>query len=225
MTPTAQQLETLVDRCEPFRGSTAFDGYPNSLALCIVDSIQSTGVKYPSVANVVTRYRAYRREQGADPYTDTAQDLATTFVDLGGPEAWSARIGNGNRTSTQKGAPLKSVAIEAEAAAMIQAGINTADDLRRAAADPEQFSDVAKAWRGVIAQSSGITWHYVQMLAGIPGIKPDRMIVRFVVNALNLPRAKVTPAFCVEILTAAAQALEMTATELDHAIWNWQRGQ
>ena len=72
-------------------------------------------------------------------------------------------------------------------------------------------------------QRSGITWHYMQMLAGIPGVKPDRMIVRFVADALGLPRRGVTPGFAWEILTAAARGMGMSPTDLDHAVWQWQR--
>ncbi|MFC9353308.1 hypothetical protein [Arthrobacter sp. NPDC057013] len=39
----------------------AADGYPHSLALCIIDSIFSTGSHYNSGINVVTEYRAHRR--------------------------------------------------------------------------------------------------------------------------------------------------------------------
>ena len=95
--------------------SKAPGGYPNSLALCIVDSVQSTMVRYPTVEKVVKNYRACRREHGADPNTDSAADLAATFEQLNGHEAWAKRIGNGNRTSTHEGAPLKPYAIEAEA--------------------------------------------------------------------------------------------------------------
>jgi hypothetical protein len=218
------QLQKLTSCCEKFRDSEPFDGYPHSLALCIIDSVQSTGVRYSSVENVVTRYRAYRAEQGGDANTDSADALLQTFAELGSPEDWAARIGNGNRTSTQPGAPLKAVAIRDEAAAMIGVGIRTTQDLRDAAANPERLAHIAKAWRGVVAQDSGVTWHYVQMLADISGIKPDRMIIRFVADCLGVPTGKVASAFCVEILTEVARALNISATALDHAIWNWQRG-
>lgn len=54
---TAEQLQAFVARCEQFRGAEAPERYPDSLALCFVDSVQSTGVKYPSVEKVVARYR------------------------------------------------------------------------------------------------------------------------------------------------------------------------
>ena len=73
-------------------------------------------------------------------------------------------------------------------------------------------------------QRSGITWHYLQMLAGIPGVKPDRMICRFVADSLGLARRSVTPQFAFEIVTAAAADIGMSPTDLDHAIWQYQRG-
>ena len=100
----------------------------------------------PRVANVVTSYRAYRREKGADPNADSAQDLAATFVILAALRR-GPRIGNGNGTSTHKGAPLRALAIQAGAAAMIGARIDTAEDLRRAAADPKEVAEVARVWR------------------------------------------------------------------------------
>ncbi|GFM17881.1 MULTISPECIES: hypothetical protein [Mycobacteriaceae] len=225
MSLSPQQVRVVAERCEQFRGSKAPDGYPNSLALCIVDSVQSTMVRYPTVEKVVKNYRAYRREHGADPNADSAADLAATFAQLGGHEAWAKRIGNGNRTSTHRGAPLKAYAIEVEAKNMIDLGVLNAEDLRIAAEDPDALAKVKKAWLKVPGQGPGVTWHYVQMLAGIPGIKPDRMIARFVANALDRPLKTVGAAFCVGLLTAVAEELSMTASALDHAIWNYQRGQ
>lgn len=220
-----QDVRAVTERCEQFRGSKAPDGYPNSLALCIVDSVQSTMVRYPTVEKVVNNYCAYRREHGGDPNTDSAADLAATFEQLNGHEAWAKRIGNGNRTSTHKGAPLKAFAIKAEADSMIDVGVLTAEDLRSAAENPDELTRVKKAWLKVPGQGPGVTWHYVQMLAGIPGIKPDRMIIRFVAKALDRPVKTVGSAFCVELLSAVAAELSMTASELDHAIWNYQRSQ
>jgi hypothetical protein len=72
------------------------------LALCIVDSVQSTGVTYTSVVN---GYRRYQRQQGGNPETDGAPELAATFDDLDGPDGWAREIGNQNKTSTRAGAP------------------------------------------------------------------------------------------------------------------------
>lgn len=222
MPHTAEQLQLLVARCEQFRGSKAPVGYPNSLALCIIDSIQSTGVKYPSVEKVVARYRSYRRDRGGDPNVDGTAELLDTFKDCGGPDGWSKTIGNGHRTSTRAGAPLKAVAIHEAANVLAAEGITTSAGLRDA--DVVRRKELEAAWRKVVGQRSGITWRYVLMLAGVPGVKPDRMICRFVADALDAPRRSVGSEFAAEIVTAAAPELDMSATALDHAIWRFQRG-
>lgn len=219
---TPEQLRALVAACEQFRGSSAPGGYRDSLALCVVDSVQSTGVKYSSVENVVARYRGYRREHGGDPNRDGVVELLTTFDELGGPDGWAKTIGNQNRTSTSSGV-LKSEAIRDAARALEAAQISDTTALRRLASDESQLSQVRETWCAVTGQGTGITWHYMQMLAGIPGVKPDRMICRFIAESLELPRHSVAPQFALEILTAAAEQVGMSPTDLDHAVWQFQR--
>lgn len=223
MTYTAAQLQALVTACERFRGAQTPAGYRGSLALCIVDSVQSTGVKYSSVVTVVDAYRAYRRSQGGDPNTDGVPELLTTFEELDGPDGWAEKIGNRNRTST-RGGVLKAEAIWDAAAALAVHEIDTTASLLAAAEDATHLARVEAAWCVVKGQRSGITWHYMQMLAGIPGVKPDRMICRFVADALGLPRRSVRTGFALEILTAAAKEMGMSPTALDHAVWQFQRG-
>jgi hypothetical protein len=191
--------------------------------LCVVDSVQSTGVTYASVEKVVARYRAHRRGQGSDPNTDGVPDLLVTFGEPDGPGGWAQKIGNGNRTSTRAGAPLNAEAIRDAAQVLAAEGIETTAALLEAAVDATRLARVEASWRKVAGQSSGITWHYMRMLAGIPGVKPDRMICRFVADALGLPRRAVTTGFALEILTAAAKEMDMSPTDLDHAVWQWQR--
>jgi hypothetical protein len=220
---TADQLRALISHCEQFRDAKAPAGYRDGPALCVVDSVQSTGVTYSSVESVVARFRAYRREQGGDPNTDGVPELLTTFDELSGPDGWAQRIGNRNRTSTHAGAPLKAAAIPDSALALTAEGIDITAGLREAAEDAGRLAVVEAAWRAVPGQFSGITWHYVQMLAGIPGVKPDRMICRFVADALGMPRRAVTTGFALRILTAAAAEMGMSPTDLDHGVWQWQR--
>lgn len=62
MAVTDAEIKTLVEYCETHLGDsnlwTTPDGYPNSLALCIIESIYSTGSHYSSVVNVIERYKA-----------------------------------------------------------------------------------------------------------------------------------------------------------------------
>lgn len=63
----------------------------------------------------------------------------------------------------------------------------------------------------------------MQILAGAGGVKPDRMICRLISDSLGLPRRGVTPKFTLEILTGAAAGMGMSSTDLDHAVWQFQR--
>lgn len=222
MTHNAEHLHALVAACEQFRSSAAPPGYRDGLALCVIDSVQSTGVTYSSVENVVARYRAYRREQGGDPNRDGTPALLATFGELDGSDEWAKKIGNSNRTST-RGGVLKSEAIRDAARVLDAQGIRNTDLLRKVAEDKAQLEQVRKEWCGVKGQRTGITWHYMLMLAGIEGVKPDRMICRFIADSLGLPRRAVTPPFASQILTAAAKEMGMSPTDLDHGVWQFQR--
>ncbi|WP_260508824.1 hypothetical protein [Mycolicibacterium farcinogenes] len=75
------QPKALIAACEQFRGAEAPGGYRDGLALCVIDSVQSTGVKYASVEKVLDRYRAYRRQQGGEPATDGTAELLASLDD------------------------------------------------------------------------------------------------------------------------------------------------
>ena len=222
MSRTSEQMRALVSACEQFRSAEAPGGYRDGLALCVIDSVQSTGLNYTSVGKVLDRYRTYRRAQGGDPATDGVVELLATFDELGGTHAWASRIGTRNRTST-RGGILKAEAIRDAARVLTANAIDTTAALRAVADDDKRLEQVRKAWCAVKGQRSGITWRYVLMLAGVPGVKPDRMIIRFVADALEVPRRSVGSEFAAEIVTAAAPELNMSASALDHAIWRFQR--
>jgi len=214
----------LAERCEQFRGPEIADdyGYGDSLAQCVVDAVQSTGVTYTSVGNVLEAYRGYRRNLGGRPETDGTRELLKTFDDLGGSAGWAVKIGNQNKTSTRAGAPLKAEAIRLAAQMLDGEGIVNTAMLRTTVHTPK-LEAVKSEWLRIPGQQSGITWRYVLMLAGFPGVKPHRMIIRFVADALGLSRCRVTSEFAAGAVLATAERLTMSPTALDHAIWNWQR--
>lgn len=115
------------------------DGYPHALALCIINSLASTGAHYTSVRNVVERYVVYRSEQGG-----AADTLLRTFNELGGAEGWAETTRNRKPTSTAKKALLKAEAIRMAATRLVGLGIDTTDDLR--SATPELLEQAKKAW-------------------------------------------------------------------------------
>ncbi len=194
-------------------------GYPDSLALCIIDSIQSLGVRYSTVEHVVQRYRAARPGAAA---TDGPDELLSTFDERDGVDRWAQDIGNRNRTSTQPGAPLKASAIRGAASFIEGAGVATPAALR--ALGPEQLALLKAGWIRLPGQRSGISWRYFLMLAGVPGVKADRMICRFVQNASGKTKPAIAPGAAGQAVETAARRLDVSATTLDHAIWRWQSG-
>jgi hypothetical protein len=112
---------------------------------------------------------------------------------------------------------------------MINHKIFTTHDLRNGhAAGTAAFVGTETAWKAIRGQGSGITWTYCQMLAGIKGVKPDRMIRRFVAMALRI--RSVDADYAGQLVTRAALKLAekhgaeaVTLGRLDYAIWSYQR--
>jgi hypothetical protein len=192
------------------------DGYHQSVGLSILDSIWSMGVNYHKhVVPVVCRYRAFRIGEGADPEKDSADDLVSVFDGVGGVEGFINRIAeNRQRTSTVSGI-LKADAVLLAAQGIQKLGLATPADVVRSQDAVEAF------WLTIKGQGSGISFGYFMMLLGQDGIKPDRMIIRFLEKALA---SKVSTDEAREMLAEVALKLSLSQIQLDHAIWNYQRG-
>jgi hypothetical protein len=63
------------------------------------------------------------------------------------------------------------------------------------------------------------TANYFLMLLGAPGVKPDRMVRRFLRGALC---RDVTDREAEKLIRAAAERLEVQPHKLDHAIWKYE---
>lgn len=198
-------------------------GYPKSLALCIIDSIYSTGARYTSVLNVVARYRAYRAEQGGDADTDGVEELLTTIDELGGADAWATRIGNRRPTSTAQNAPLKSVAVANIASKLADLDVRTTDQLR-ARVHTNTLAVVKNAWRTAPGQRSGITWDYALMLAQVPGVKADRMVIAYTARAIGVAPHRLLPAHAAALVARVAHDHHWDVIRLDHTIWRFESG-
>ena len=225
-TTNDDRIELLAKRCDTDLGDPDLwfrpDGYPHSLALCIIDSIASTGAHYNSVKNVLRHYIDYRLVQGGNADTDNVGTLLGTFNELGGPQQWATMTNNRKPASTTKGAPLKAEAIYDAASRLHERGIDSADALRAATTD--ELSDTKMAWTTVSGQRSGITWNYFLMLAGIPGVKADRMVIRYVADAIGSTPESVSATDAAILVKAVAEQSGRNITHLDHAIWRFQSG-
>jgi hypothetical protein len=192
------------------------DGYPSSLGLCILDSIWSIGVNYDRhVIPVLNRYRDLAATAGRDAGLDTPCDLAMTIERLGGPESFAGTVKSRHRTSSTNGI-LKAEAVDQAPRLFCTNQIATAEDLAA------RWTDVKPQWHQIRGQRSGVSWKYLLMLAGIDGIKPDRMIHSYIKNAIGVA---VTNQEAIELLTSVQEAWpepRPTLLELDHAIWRYQ---
>lgn len=188
-------------------------GYPE-LGLCILDAIWSVNAKYKTtVIPVLDRYRAHRPQAERDD----ARALVRAIGSAGGPEAFAINVvKNRQRTSTRSGI-LKAEAVLLAAQAMIDGGAANSEALR-ASLSAGNYESLRDAWCSVRGQSSGVTWRYFLMLAGLDGVKPDRMVRRFLDETLG-PDTK-SDAQVVALINGAAKSLGLSSTTVDHRIWS-----
>lgn len=181
-------------------------GWPEEIEAAVLDSVFSGRAKYGSqttgVRAVVKRFR-YHRQRAID-------DLRVLARYVEDPGDLSRILGN----RQQLGGRAKSETAAAAASALLGAGVRHAIDVT--GSDEER-----KAWCSVKGLAD-VTWSYFLMLLGVPGVKADVMVRRFVDAAVgrttSAPEAK-------ELVEAVAERLDVSATDLDHAIWSWQRAQ
>ncbi|PRZ12212.1 hypothetical protein [Nesterenkonia sandarakina] len=222
MTVTQAEIQTLVKYCEDNLGDKTLwqtpEGYPDSLALCIIDSLYSTGSHYTSVVNVITKYKT------TEGTSHGAQDLLGSIEKAGGPRGWAENVvGNLKPAHTKAHAPLKAEIIERAAHLMVELGIDTVEELRTVVEESPQENPVHTGWKKLPSQSSGVTYNYLLILAGMPSVKPDRMILRFLADALG----KDTDLYfdrAVELIQATADELQVSSRTLDHIVWRAASG-
>jgi thermostable 8-oxoguanine DNA glycosylase len=118
-----------------------------------------------------------------------------------------------SRHPNSLGGPTKAAAVREAAAALVEANIVSARDI-----NTENAEKVKTVLRGV----DGIgyaTSNYFLMLLGAPGVKPDRMIHRFLRDATG---KQLTNKYAEQVLTAAAEELRTEPHRLEHAIWFYE---
>lgn len=214
----------LIDYCEANLADPTLwktpAGYPDSLAMCIIDAVYSPGSQYKSVVGVVLRYRA-RHPYGGEHGTE---DLHQSITAANGPRRWAESVvKNVNPAHTKSGVPLKAEIIQQAARLMIDLEINTVTDLRGVVEETPQDNPVRSGWLQLKSQSASVTYNYLLMLAGMPSIKPDRMVLRFLARVLG-EDTEVSPERAVKLLTETADHLGVDPRVLDHIAWRVSSG-
>lgn len=176
-------------------------GYPDAVEVALIDAVLSIRSRYGNPnSGVRKRVNHYRQHRMADRPDDLALLAAMD------PSALARVLDTRQRT----GGELKTTAIVHAAGRLLDVGVQHASDL-----DPKSSAQKS-AYVGVRGLGP-VTWEYLLMLVGKPGVKADTWICRFVEAALSRP---VAPHEAGALVREAARLREVSPTELDHAIWS-----
>jgi len=201
-----------------------------SLSLCVIDAVYSTGVRYEAVRQVVHKYCAYfslrrvRENRSSIPPKETQESTADFLRKMhdSGIEKFTREIFcNKQRTSTRNGI-LKSEAVFKFAMILKKYDINYLQDVSKIISDASFEREV----KSIPGQRTGTSLRYFFMLSGNDDlVKPDRMILRFLECALQRP---INPNEALSLLVEATRELKCKYSHLvprllDHEIWKYQR--
>ncbi len=187
--------------------------FPNSLALCALNSVYSLNNSSAAAKNVIARYRAFRPT--AD--TDSGPDLMEAMDSAGGPTDFAVNILRNKRPLARSNRVRPEGIYEGLSHfAALDTAVTTAEHLRTAVADGN--TAVEKAWLSVKGFGS-LAWSYLIMNAGVgTETKPDVMIQRYLARALGETKAP-GPDRTRQLLQLAAANLSVEPRALDRAIW------
>lgn len=216
MTPTHVELlkEAIVNDL-PHPMTQWPGGYPDEVEAALIDAVLSIRSAYGSspstgVRGAVGRYRD-AVGVGGGKLNDLARLASITEQQL------TTILQNKQKTS----GVLKAHAILQAAANLTSAGVTRADQL-----SPKDHRKAYTQVRGL----GGVTWEYLTMLLGHPGIKADRWITRWVANAVHAERQlsseqahALLKQAATELSHGAPEVPGISLTQLDHAIWRVAR--
>ena len=188
------------------------DGWPDQIGIALVDAVYSIQADYLAkdpTKGVLNRVRAFR-----SAYPEAANDLER-LCSLG-EQAIREVMGNGKSAGRYKSV---CVAEAAENFLALDPPVKNASHLHALNPDHKRAYTAVKGlgW---------VTYEYLTMLLGQPGIKADTMICRFVDTALTEAGLAPVDAHAARRLVEAVQVAAYPHIELhhfDHAIWLHQR--
>lgn len=101
--------------------------------------------------------------------------------------------------------------------------MNTVAEVRAALSVPKRLesSPVKVMWLNLPGKRSGLTWTYFLMLCSVPGVKADRMVVRYVSRAVG---EAVDAVEARQLVSAVARELRLSEVRFDHTIWRKESG-
>lgn len=198
-----------------------------SVPLCVIDAVFSIGVRYESTERTVTEFCA-RYHWQRDGRGKEKEHTITEFLSILNPygnrweEMADTVFRNRQRTSSRSGI-LKAEATYRFAKTLQQFGVETFADVLKSGLR----NDLRQAIKAIPGQASGLSYAYFLILAGNQdGVKADRMVTRFVADALGV--RNVAPELAEELVRNASKTLRgefprLVPSSLDNKIWKYQR--
>lgn len=199
-------------------------GWINQIGIALWDAVYSIGSQYSGVAPRLDEMRGWLAKEGLSE--DSLHVVANLPEDAVVKIMGATRVAPGRARSVTKAAAARQAAI-----AIAGLEIDSASDLRdyvtgHKEGSVESAKEILKTYSSVYGLGK-VTGEYFLMLLGIPGVKADRMVTRFVAKAVGKP---VGPEEARSLVVAAHEALSpstlsgVSLTQLDHAIWLYTRG-
>jgi hypothetical protein len=219
----AAEAQKLKDNLPPQPWASWPGGWPNQIELAVLDAVFSIRARYGKAATetkgatgvrrVLDNWRLHRH--------GTELDDLQALADFKNKPDELAKI----LDSQSKTAGRLKAGVAAEVAHRFIAGDFI--QVRTAAQFPdagEQQQKLRELW--VTTPGLGpVTWSYLCMLLGHPDVKADIMITRYLQRVLELHRPPSSKE-ARKIVKQAARELtdpKVSATDLDHAIWAFER--
>lgn len=199
---------------DPSRWPPLPPGYPGQIEAALLDSIFSLQATYGQSSSkgpraVVERWRDHVRRP-----LDSLTELVKEVERLGGPDGFRAVLKHsGVAVPRAADKPTKALAVYVTAKALVAFGVVKADDaVRERFQQPKDLLHAIQAGRGVGPQAAT----YFLMNLGVPGVKADVMVIRFVESALG---ATTSAEEAADLVARAAESLDADVIHLDHVIW------
>jgi hypothetical protein len=180
-------------------------GWPNEADTALIDAVFSTRARYETVVRpLLGRWHDSGLGSG---------HLSSLLAC--GPDKLAEVLKNRQLVPGRShNRPTKVEAVLDVAARMVEAQLDTPEEIRAAAAGDHTYV------RRLIQGTSGVgpaQSSYFLMLLGVSGVKADTMVTRWVERTLTL--GSLPPEKVEALVVAAAKVLKKSATDLDHAIW------
>ncbi|MFF4937308.1 hypothetical protein [Micromonospora sp. NPDC000729] len=200
----AADVIAVVDACRCFEWAPYPGGWRGEVEAALIDAVLSIQARYGRPGNGVrgalARYRRHEDRQRLDDLTRLA--------------AWSAKDLQDVLEIAQRTAGVpKAAAIVEAATELVAVGVRHADQVEPD--DDVRRADQRRAYTSVSGLGE-VTWEYLGMSLGIPGVKADTWIIRFASNAIGRHATRYEAR---ALVIAAAAEFGVEPIRLDYAIW------